>query len=84
MFLTDAFHVLSFATPAEIVEMASRAGTRKLHAWQARRDTGETFSAVHRGDDADERDTDDVSPEEIAAAERWSKMGRVHTWKGKK
>ena len=87
MFLTDAFHVLSFATPAEIVEMAGRAATRKMHEWEARRDAGETFSAVHRGDDADERDDDDVSPEEIDAAKRWARMGRVHkagAWKGQK
>ena len=85
MFLTDAFHVLSFATSTEIVEMASRAGTRKLHGWQARRDAGETFSAVSRSeDDADERDTDDVTPEEIEAAKRWSRMGRVHKAKGNK
>ena len=87
MFLTDAFHVLSYATDEEIVEMSAKAGMRKLHEWQARRDVGETLSAVHRGDDADERDDDDISPEEIDAAKRWARMGRVHkatAWKGQK
>ena len=86
MFLTDAFHVLSFATPTEIVEMAGRAASRKMQEWQARRDA-ETFSAVTRREDGSEADDDDISREEIAAAKRWARMGRVHkaeAWKGKK
>ena len=39
--------------------------TACLHDCLARRDAGETFSAIHRGDDTDERDTDDVTPEEM-------------------
>ena len=78
MYITDFLHVVSYMTPEEIIKAAGRCGERKLHEWQSRRDAGETFSAVHRGDDADERDSDDVSPEEIAAAEKWANMGRVH------
>ena len=89
MFLTDAFHILSFATCTEIVEMGGRAASRKMHAWQALRDRGETFSAVTRNEDGSEADTDDISQEEIDAAKRWAGMatGRVHkagAWKGKK
>ena len=44
--------------------------------------------AVHRGDAADERDTDDVSPEEIDAAEAVGRYGNEFTlgtaWTGKK
>ena len=86
MFLTDAFHILSFATCTEIVQMGGRAASRKMHAWQALRDAGETFSAVTRNEDG-EADTDDVTQEEIAAAKRWATMGRVHkagAWKGQK
>ena len=87
MYVTDFVHAVSYMTPEEIIKAAGNAGTRKLHEWQARRDAGETFSAVHRGDDADESDTDDVTPEEIAVAKRWATMGRVHkagAWKGQK
>ena len=87
MFLTDAFHVLSFATPAEIVEMAGRAASRKMFAWQALRDAGETFDAETRREDGREADDDDISREEIDAAKRWAGMGRVHkagAWKGQK
>ena len=88
MFITDWGDAISYMTAEEIIEAAGKAGTRKLHEWQARRDAGETFSAVSRSDDDDdERDTDDVTPEEIETAKRWSRMGRVHkaeAWKGKK
>ena len=87
MFITDWGNAVSYMTATEIIKAAGNAGARKLHEYQARADTGETFSAVHRGDDADERDTDDVTPEEIEAAKRWSRMGRVHkaeAWKGQK
>ena len=86
-YVTDFVHVVSYMTPEEILRAADNAGTRKMHAWQARRDAGETFSAVHRGADTDERDTDDVTPEEIDAAKRWAAMERVHSataWKGQK
>ena len=79
MFITDFLHTVSYMTPEEILRAAGNAGTRKLHEYQARRDAGETFSAVSRSeDDDDERDTDDVTPEEIETAKRWSRMGRVH------
>ena len=87
MFLTDAFHVFSFATPTEIVKMAGRAASRKMFAWQALRDAGETFDAETRREDGSEADDDDISQEEIDAAKRWAGMGRVHkagAWKGKK
>ena len=88
MFITDWGHAISYMTAEEIIEAAGKAGTRTLHEYQARRDAGETFSAVSRSeDDADERDTDDVTPEEIEAAKRWATMGRVHkagAWKGQK
>ena len=87
MYLTDAFHVLSYTSPAELFGLSSRAGHRKQSEWQARRDAGETFSAVHRGDDTDERDTDDVTPEEIAVEKRRATMGRIHkaeAWRGHK
>ena len=88
MFITDWGNAISYMTAEEIIKAAGNAGARKLHEYQARRDAGETFSAVSRSeDDADERDTDDVTPEEIEAAKRWSRMGRVHkaeAWKGHK
>lgn len=88
MYITDYLHAVSYLTAEEILQAASNAGARKLHEWQARRDVGETFSAVTRMEDGSEADDDDISPEEIDAAKRWARMGRVHkattAWKGQK
>ena len=84
MFITDWGHAISYMTAEEIIEAASRAGHRKMSEWQARRDAGETFSAVTRREDGSEADDDDISREEIAVAKRWATMGRVHkagAWK---
>ena len=84
MFITDWGNAVSYMTATEIIKAAGNAGTRKLHEYQARRDAGETFDAVSRAEDDSEADDDDISPEEIAVAKRWARMGRVHkagAWK---
>ena len=87
MYITDFLEAVSYLTPGEILKAAGNAGARKLHEFQARRDAGETFSAITRREDGSEADDDDISREEIAIAKQWARMGRTHketAWKKKK
>ena len=73
-------HAVSYLTAEEIIEAAGKAGmSHAARISSADATLARRVSAVSRSEfDADERDTDDVTPEEIEAAKRWATMGRVH------
>ena len=61
-YLTDFFHIASFMTAEEFMELSGKAGDRKMHEWQRRRDAGEVpIRPEELRVDADEDRTHEVN-----------------------